>query len=91
MIVKIKTFANLREIFGGEMSIKLKERTILKDLLSPIYLPSKAVEAIIDNSGNIKHSILIFKNGKNIRFLRGLLTKLKDGDEISILPSISGG
>ncbi|TET05718.1 MoaD family protein [Candidatus Atribacteria bacterium MT.SAG.1] len=91
MIVKVKAFANLREVFGGEASVRLKEGAVLKDLLSPVYLPPKALEAIIDESGNIKPSILILKNGRNIRFLRGLLTRLEDGNKVSIFPPVCGG
>ena len=92
MIVKVKAFANLREVFGGEISIELKERAALKDLLSPIFLPSKAVEAIINSkSREIKTTILILKNGRNIRFLGGLLAELKDGDEIKVFPPLGGG
>lgn len=91
MIVKVKTFANLKEVFREKVSLKLKEGAVLKDLLSPVYLPPKALEVIIDESGNIKPSILILKNGRNIRFLRGLLTRLEDGDKVSILPPVCGG
>jgi len=91
MIVKVKAFANLREVFRGEISIKLKEGAVLKDLLSRLYLPPKAVEAIIDESGKIKPLILILKNGRNIRFLGGLFAELKDGDEVSIFPPLGGG
>jgi molybdopterin synthase sulfur carrier subunit len=91
MILKVKAFANLREVFGGETSVRLKEGAVLKDLLSPVYLPPKALEAIIDESGNIKPSILILKNGRNIRFLRGLLTRLEDGNKVSIFPPVCGG
>ena len=41
MVVKIKAFANLREVFGGEISIKLKEGAVLKDLLSPVFFSAR--------------------------------------------------
>ena len=91
MIVKVKTFANLKEVFREKANLKLKEGAVLKDLLSPVYLPSKALEVIIDELGNIKPSILILKNGRNIRLLRGLLTRLEDGDKVSIFPPVCGG
>jgi len=92
MIVKVKAFANLRKVFGGEMKISLKEGAILKDLFSSVCLTPEAVEAIIDNeSGEIKPAILILKNGRNIRFLRGLLTQLEGGDEVNIFPPLMGG
>jgi sulfur-carrier protein len=92
MIVKVKAFANLREVFGEEIKVSLKEGAILKDLLSSVCLPPKAVEVIIDNeSRGIKPTILILKNGRNIRFLKGLLTKLEDGDEVNIFPPLMGG
>ncbi|MEE8564156.1 MAG: ubiquitin-like small modifier protein 1 [Atribacterota bacterium] len=91
MIVKVKTFANLKEVFREKANLKLKEGAVLKDLLSSVYLPPKALEVIIDESGNIKPSILILKNGRNIRLLRGLLTRLEDGDKVSIFPPVCGG
>jgi len=44
MIVKVKTFANLKEVFREKVNLKLKEGAVLKDLLSPVYLPPKALE-----------------------------------------------
>ncbi len=50
------------------------------------------VVIIIDKElGGIKPTILILKNVRNIRFLRGLLTKLEDGDEVNIFPPLLGG
>ena len=50
------------------------------------------VVVIIDKElGEIKPTILILKNVRNIRFLRGLLTKLEDGDEVNMFPPLLGG
>jgi molybdopterin converting factor small subunit len=33
----------------------------------------------------------IYVNGEDVRFLQGLATPLKDGDEVSIVPAVAGG
>ena len=35
--------------------------------------------------------VMIFVNGENIRSLDGLNTKVKDGDEVGIIPLAAGG
>ncbi|UCD72517.1 MAG: MoaD family protein [Candidatus Bathyarchaeota archaeon] len=46
---------------------------------------------LFDKEGKIKRFINIYINGKDTRFLDGLETKLKKGDEILIIPAVSGG
>jgi len=60
------------------------------DNLTQIYgnaLKSK----IYDKDGRPKRFINIYINGKDMRFIEGLETKLKKNDEILILPAVSGG
>ena len=42
-------------------------------------------------SKDLQQYILILLNGRNIRFLDGRDTKLKEGDVIAISPPIGGG
>jgi MoaD family protein len=51
----------------------------------------KLGEAVFDDKGQVKRTINIYVNGRNIRFTGELETKLKDGDEITLLPAVSGG
>ncbi len=44
-----------------------------------------------DASGNIRETLTIFVNGDHIRYRNGLETMIEDGDEIYIVPLITGG
>ncbi len=46
---------------------------------------------IFDPSGKLKRLLNFYVNGKNVRFLKQLETPLNDNDEVSILPTVSGG
>jgi molybdopterin synthase sulfur carrier subunit len=48
-------------------------------------------ERICEENGTPRRFINIYLNEEDIRFLDGENTKIKDGDEISIIPAIAGG
>jgi sulfur-carrier protein len=48
-------------------------------------------DRLTDANGQIRKSLNIYVNEENIRFLENLGTPLKEGDEVTILPAISGG
>ena len=48
-------------------------------------------ERILDDMGQIRRFVNIYVNGDDVRFMDGLATGLKDGDEISIVPAVAGG
>ncbi len=48
-------------------------------------------ERLMAESGELRRFINIYVNQEDIRFLQGTGTALKDGDEVSIVPAISGG
>lgn len=48
-------------------------------------------ERLCDPDGNLRRFINVYVNEEDIRFLDGPDTKLKDGDDISIIPAIAGG
>jgi molybdopterin synthase sulfur carrier subunit len=48
-------------------------------------------ERIRDDKGAVRRFVNIFVGDEDIRFLDGLDTAVKDGDEISIIPAIAGG
>ncbi len=46
---------------------------------------------IVDESRGLRRYVNIFVNQHDIRSGEGLLTKLKDGDQVHIIPAIAGG
>ncbi len=48
-------------------------------------------ERLCDETGEIRRFVNIYVNGEDVRFLSGLATPLKSGDEISIVPAVAGG
>jgi molybdopterin synthase sulfur carrier subunit len=48
-------------------------------------------DRICDETGEIRRFVNVYVNGDDVRFLDGLATALKAGDEVSIVPAVAGG
>jgi MoaD family protein len=46
---------------------------------------------IVDEGKEVRRFVNIFVNGHDIRAGEGLMTKLKDGDRVRIIPAVAGG
>jgi len=49
------------------------------------------LDRVIDEQGDVRMHVNVFRNGESIRFLDGLRTPTPDGSTILILAAISGG
>jgi molybdopterin synthase sulfur carrier subunit len=93
--VKIRTILTLKKILGkGEVEITVPDRSTLGDLLKIMAnrwgyeLASHLFES---KSTSVLPSIRLMVNGRDIAFLNRMETVLQNGDEVLILPPISGG
>ncbi|HXG35829.1 MAG TPA: ubiquitin-like small modifier protein 1 [Dehalococcoidia bacterium] len=48
-------------------------------------------ERLCDEDGELRRFVNVYINGEDVRFLEGLHTPLKPGDEVSIVPAVAGG
>jgi molybdopterin synthase sulfur carrier subunit len=48
-------------------------------------------ERLCDEGGELRRFVNVYVNGEDVRFLAGLQTSLKAGDEVSIVPAVAGG
>ena len=48
-------------------------------------------ERLLDEDGQMRYFVNVYLNGEDVRFLEGLETLTKAGDELSIVPAVAGG
>jgi len=74
-----------KEAYVGEGSL----REVLEELTERYGGDFK--RKILNEEGRPKRFINIYINGKDMRFLEGLETRINGGDQILIIPAVSGG
>ncbi len=93
--IVVKAFATIREAIGefGKISFEFPEQVTVKNLIEILSkrFGEKFNLEVLDDNGLPKKTIKIFINGRDIEFLDGLHTVLKDGDEVALIPPIAGG
>lgn len=66
--------------------------TTIKDLIDDLERRYPGIkDRICDESGKVRRFVNVYVNEEDIRFLEREATKLKDEDEVSIIPAIAGG
>ena len=96
--VKVRTILTIKSILGkGELELRLPEGSSLDDLLFSLIstygeeLSPHLVSADVKGAAQKASITRIMINGRDIEFLNGLGTVLHEGDEVLILPIVSGG
>lgn len=91
MAIKIKIPTPLQKLTENKTEVETDGDTILEliENLEKKYPGIK--ERICSEDGKIRRFINIYVNEQDIRFLNGDETKIKDSDEVSIIPAIAGG
>lgn len=93
MKIKVKFFALIREVAGlKELEEEVGENTTVRELLEKLCekMPEKFRSFIFEGQ-EVSKNLIILVNRRGIRELDGLETKLRDGDEVALLPPVSGG
>lgn len=91
MPVKVRIPTPLMKLTNNQAEISAEGETIA-DILNNLESQFVGIkERICEEDGTPRRFINIYLNEEDIRFLEGEKTKIKDGDEISIIPAIAGG
>jgi molybdopterin synthase sulfur carrier subunit len=91
MPVKVRIPTPLMKLTNNQAEISAEGATIA-DILNNLESQYAGIkERICEENGTPRRFINIYLNEEDIRFLDGEKTKIKDGDEVSIIPAIAGG
>ena len=81
----------LRRFTAGQSKVEASGSTV-GDVISQLEGSYPGIgERLLDENGNVKRFINVFRNDDEIRTLDGLATTVAEGDRISIVPAMAGG
>jgi len=96
MLVDLRLPGALRPYAGGQRAVAVTvpepPAVTVGRLLEALGGDHPGVrQRVIDELGTLRPHVNVYVNGESVRYLRGLETPLSDGDEVTILPAVSGG
>ena len=91
MSVKVRIPSPLKQLTNNQATVTA-EGTDIESLLEDLDRRFPGMKGrLCDGTGALRPSVVLYVNNEDIRFFEGEKTKLKDGDEVAIVPSVAGG
>lgn len=89
--VTINVPGPLRVYCAGASQLSLRAETVRTALENLERSECALYRNICDETGAVRRHLNVFVNSENVRDLDGVDTMLRPGDEVTILPAVSGG
>ena len=91
MSVTVRIPTPLRRVTNGQDKVSIEGAT-LREIVGSLDSQFPGIkERLRDEQGELRNFVNVYVNGEDVRFLDGLGTPTKSGDEISIVPAVAGG
>jgi molybdopterin synthase sulfur carrier subunit len=90
MPVSVKIPTQLRAATDGDATVEVEGSTV-GEVLDSLYERYGELRSRIAEDGGLRRFVNVYVGGEDIRFLDGLDTEVRDGDEVTILPAVAGG
>ena len=91
MTIKVRIPTPLRRLTAGQDTLQLSGES-LSQCIENLEAQFPGLRGrLLDETGELRRFVNIYVNGEDVRFLQGLGTPLKPGDEVSIVPAVAGG
>jgi adenylyltransferase/sulfurtransferase len=91
MPVKVMIPTPLRAYAGKQDSVQLQASTVGEALSALTAQFADLKKHLFNDEGRLRSFVNVYVNDEDIRYLQKDQTQVKEGDTISIVPSIAGG
>lgn len=92
MSVKVKIPTPLRGLTGNRDLVETNGSATLGEAVQELEAQFPGMrERLLDDTGELRRFVNVYINGEDVRFLDGLNSPLKSGDDVSIVPAVAGG
>src|SRR5450432_1332941 len=91
MPVTINIPTALRSYAGGNSELAFEAKTVGEALDQLTAAHADLRKHLYNDQGKLRSFVNVYINDEDIRYLEGPETSIKDGDSLSIIPSIAGG
>ena len=90
MAVNVSIPTQLRAVTGGDAEAEVDGATV-GEVLDALFDRYEDLRERICENGDLRRFVNVYVAGEDIRFLAGLDTEVRDGQEVKILPAVAGG
>ena len=90
MAVKINIPTPMRQHTGGKAEVEATGSTV-QAALDDLGQQCPGITDRLFDKGQLRRFVNVYLNDEDIRYLDGLGTAVKDGDELAIIPAVAGG
>jgi sulfur-carrier protein len=91
-LIRVRLTAQLKDFARGSREVELDSADDVQAVVRKLDTTFPGIAGrIVDDQGKIRQHVNVFVNSENSRDLEREKTRLKDGDVVHILPSVSGG
>jgi molybdopterin synthase sulfur carrier subunit len=92
MKIRVKTFAQIKDILGADSSLDYPDGTSMKELLKSLrQRAGESENQLFSNEGELRSHLVLMMNGTRIYEEDIESITLSEGDEIALFSPVSGG
>lgn len=90
MAIRVHIPTPMRQHTQGQAIVEVSGGTV-QAALDDLGQKCPGITPRIFDNGQVRRFVNIYLNDEDVRYLDNLASKLKDGDELSIIPAVAGG